>query len=72
MLLQAGLCRGVVHQGVHGGADLPVSPVGPHHQLENWSVPAALWRHRRGDPRRVVATATGSYHRHHLCPQRMR
>lgn len=50
MLFKAGLCCGVVHQRVDGGADLPVGSVGPDDQLEDRAVPAAMWRHRRGDP----------------------
>lgn len=57
-LLQAGLRRGVVHQRVHVGADLPVGTMGPHHQLENGSVPAPLRRHRRGDPGCLVTMVT--------------
>jgi len=60
VLLQAGLRRGVVHPGVHGGADLPVGAVGPNYQLEDRPVPATLWRHRGGDPRRLGATASSS------------
>lgn len=55
--LQVGLRCGLVHPGVHGRADLPVGSVGPHHQLEDGPVPAALRRHRRGDPGRVAAPA---------------
>lgn len=53
--LQAGLRRGLVHPRVDGRADLPVGAVGPHHQLEDRPVPAALRRHGRGDPGRVAA-----------------
>lgn len=53
MLLQAGLCRGVVHQGVDGRADLPVGAVGPDDQLEDRPLPPAVRRHRRGDPGRL-------------------
>ncbi|XP_077479242.1 ceramide glucosyltransferase isoform X2 [Stigmatopora argus] len=52
-LLQVGLCRGLVHPRVHGGADLPVGAVGPHHQLADRPLPPPLRRHRRGDPRRL-------------------
>lgn len=55
LLLQAGLRRRLVHQGVDGRSDLPVSSVGPDHQLENRTVPASLRRHGRGDPGCLVA-----------------
>lgn len=53
-LLQAGLCGGVVHPRVHGGADLPFGALGSHHQLADRPVPAPMRRHCRGDPGRLA------------------
>lgn len=68
VLLEARLCSRLVHQGVDGGADLPVGSVGPNHQLEDWTLPATLRRHRWGDPRCLVTSVTGLICPPHLHP----